>query len=48
MGYANAKNIPYVLLVGEEEINSKQYTLRDMETGEQQALSAEKIIEELS
>lgn len=47
MGYANAKKIPYVLLVGEDEINNERYTLRDMETGDEQALTAEKIIKQL-
>lgn len=47
MIYANAKKIPYVLLVGEQEISDQKYTLRNMETGEQQALSIEKIIKEL-
>ncbi|TJZ61889.1 histidine--tRNA ligase [Sphingobacterium olei] len=44
MSYADAKAIPYVLLVGEEEIQSGKVTLKDMETGEQQNLKASELI----
>jgi len=35
MSYADGKRIPYVLLVGEEEVVSGQFSLKNMETGEQ-------------
>ena len=35
MSYANAKNIPFVALVGENEMNENKVTLKNMETGEQ-------------
>lgn len=35
MQYADRKDINFVLLIGEEEINSGQYTLKDMKTGTQ-------------
>ena len=35
MGYANAKEIPYVVLVGENEMNTGKLTLKNMTTGEQ-------------
>ncbi|MBU3822379.1 histidine--tRNA ligase [Flavobacteriaceae bacterium XHP0103] len=35
MAHANKRNIPYVVLVGEEEINSNTYTLKNMASGEQ-------------
>jgi histidyl-tRNA synthetase len=35
MRYANSKEVKYVLLVGEEEISSGQYSLKDMTTGDQ-------------
>ncbi len=38
MNYANRKEIPYVLLAGEEEISRKQVTLKNMATGEQQTV----------
>ncbi len=48
MGYANAKKIPFVLLVGEQEIADNKFTLKDMQTGIQQALPAKEIIEQLN
>jgi histidyl-tRNA synthetase len=35
MTYANNKNIPYVLLIGENEMNAGTITVKNMETGEQ-------------
>jgi len=48
MSYANAKAIPFVIMAGETERNSNSYTLKNMTTGEQAALSIEQIIEQLS
>ena len=47
MGYANAKNIPFVALVGENEMNEDKVTLKNMETGEQSLVSAEELIQTL-
>lgn len=44
MGYADGKQIPYVLLVGEEEIASGRYSLKDMASGTQQKVSLEQLI----
>lgn len=44
MNYANAKNIPFVALAGENEINAGKFTLKDMTTGEQCLISAEELI----
>ncbi|MDD6553949.1 MAG: histidine--tRNA ligase [Prevotellaceae bacterium] len=44
MSYANAKHIPFVVLAGENEINAGKYTLKDMESGDQQLLTADEII----
>ena len=44
MSYANAKLIPFVALAGENEINEGKYTLKNMSTGEQQLVTAEKLI----
>lgn len=44
MSYANAKSIPFVALVGENELNEGKVTLKDMATGEQRLLSAEELI----
>ena len=45
MSYANAKNIPFVALVGENELNENKVTLKNMETGEQSLVSVEELIE---
>ncbi len=45
MTYANAKQIPFVALAGENEIKEGKVTLKNMETGEQLMLTAEQLIE---
>ena len=45
MSYANAKQIPFVVLAGENEINAGKVTLKNMTTGEQSLLSTEELIE---
>ena len=44
MNYANAKNIPFVAIVGENEMNEGKVMLKNMETGEQNLVSAEELI----
>ena len=44
MAYANAKQIPFVALAGENEINKGKLTLKNMETGEQQLLTPDELI----
>ena len=44
MTYANAKQIPYVALVGETEMDNKKINLKNMTTGEQQQMSLEELI----
>lgn len=46
--YANAKNIPWVLFVGEKEVKSKKYTLRDMKTGKERSLSLSGIVKKVA
>lgn len=48
MSYANAKQIPYVALAGENEINENKITLKNMETGEQKLLSVSDLMNVLS
>ncbi len=48
MSYANDKHIPYVLLIGSDEMQSERLTLKDMQSGEQEKLSIREIIEKLS
>lgn len=44
MTFANNKNIRYVVLVGSNEMESGQLTVKDMESGEQQSLTIEDLI----
>jgi len=48
MSYANAKQIPFVVLVGENEMNSGKVTLKNMSTGEQMQVGVDEIIEQVS
>jgi len=45
MSYANAKHIPFVVLAGENEMAQGKVTLKDMETGEQQLVSPEELLQ---
>ena len=47
MKYADKWKIPYVIIVGEEEIATKILTLKNMETGEQKKLTIHEIINEI-
>lgn len=44
MNYANRKNIPFVVLAGENEIEAQKLTFKNMATGEQQLLSADELV----
>lgn len=45
MTYANNKRIPFVVLAGSDEIAQGKYTLKNMQTGEQQLLTAAEVVE---
>ncbi len=47
MSYADAKNIPYVILIGDDEMSSSLLTLKNMQSGEQQKLSIADVLEKL-
>lgn len=44
MNHANKRNIPFVVLVGDQEIASNTYTLKNMVSGEQDKVSLEALI----
>lgn len=44
MSYANSKKIPFVALVGENEMKEQKVTLKNMLTGEQNLLSVQELI----
>ena len=48
MSYANAKQIPFVVLAGDNEMAEGKVTLKNMETGEQTLVSADELIAKLS
>lgn len=45
MSYADDKRIPYVVLIGSEEMQTGLLTLKDMQSGQQQKLTVEAIVE---
>ena len=47
MQYADKRNIPYVVLVGEEEMRANEYTLKNMKSGEQEKLTLERLTDTL-
>ncbi len=48
MSYANAKQIPFVALAGENEIAEGKLTLKDMATGEQALVTPDELISRIS
>ena len=48
IGYADKRNIPFVVLAGKIEIEFKKYTLKNMNNGEQQTLTFEELKNRLS
>lgn len=48
MTYANKKNIPFVVLAGETEMQAQKFALKNMETGDQKSVSSEELINILS
>ncbi len=47
LSYADAKRIPYVILIGSEEMESGLLSLKNMQTGEQQKLTLANIVKQL-
>lgn len=43
-GFADKLDIPYVIIIGSEEIEENKYTLRNMSSGDQETLDFEEII----
>ena len=48
MSYANAKQIPYVVMAGEEEMSEHLFTIKDMKTGTQTKTTLQNIVSMLS
>ena len=47
MKEANRRQVKYVIIVGEDEIKTKEYTLKNMQTSEQYKLKIEDLIEKI-
>ena len=47
MSYANAKQIPFVALAGENEMAEGKLTLKDMQTGEQLMVTVDELIDKI-
>jgi histidyl-tRNA synthetase len=45
--YADQKAIPYVAIIGNEEMQNRKIQLKNMETGEQELVTVEELIEKL-
>ena len=48
MSYASSSGIPFVALVGENEIATGQLSLKNMSTGEQRSVTVEEAISIIS
>jgi len=48
MSYANAKQIPFVVLAGESEMAEGKFTLKDMATGEQTFVTPDELLQKIS
>jgi histidyl-tRNA synthetase len=48
LDFANAKKIEKVLIIGEDEVKNKKYTLKNMKTGKEEKLSERDLLEKIS
>lgn len=44
MSYANAKQIPYVAIIGGDEVANQEVSLKNMITGEQSKVKASELV----
>ncbi len=48
MKYANDLHVPFVVIIGDDEINSGKLTVKDMENGQQSSLDIESLISRIN
>lgn len=48
MKYANDRGIPFVVMIGSEELKNNQLTLKNMESGEQRTIGTEELLKKLN
>ena len=41
---ANRSNVPFIIIIGDDEVSTKKYTIKNMKTGEQNQASYEEIL----
>lgn len=47
LGYADKLHIPYVVFIGESEIQENRYTLKNLDTGEQESITLEELVNKI-
>lgn len=47
MKEANKRNLPYIIILGEDEVKTSTYALKNMRTGEQEKLNFEEVLKKL-
>ena len=47
LDYANKEKIPYVIILGEEELKSQAVKLKDMQSGEEKNIQMDELVETL-
>jgi histidyl-tRNA synthetase len=47
MGYADAKKIPFVAMIGEDEMTSNLISLKNMQTGEQVKVAIDELVKKV-
>jgi histidyl-tRNA synthetase len=45
MAYANSKQVPFVAIVGESELQEQKLTLKDMNSGEQRLVTPSELVD---
>ena len=46
--YADQTKVPYVIVLGEEEVKTRKYSLKDMRSGEQEEVTFDELVEKFS
>jgi histidyl-tRNA synthetase len=47
LDYANKKSIPWVIILGEDELKENKVLLKNMKTSEQETLALEEVVKKL-
>ena len=48
MNYANRRNIPFVILVGGEELKTETFTIKDMNKGSQESITFNELLKKVN